>query len=188
MPRTILFLNSFSFLSSFLSSFLGSRFLCILGLIWPLQLSAESTSESSRDAWSIAARTGPAISVGGSGTYVPFLGNAMMGLEGIEVPSENYPGLYYDGVVRIYPNTKARGLYGGAGFHVLQGDLSGRLIRQGYTGRLGLYTERKAIFTRLEMGIGYYGLVELGDFNADKDGVFPLIQPTFGFTVGAAVF
>ena len=127
-------------------------------------------------------------SVGGSGTYVPFLGNAMMGLEGIEVPSENYPGLYYDGVVRIYPNTKARGLYGGAGFHVLQGDLSGRLIRQGYTGRLGLYTERKAIFTRLEMGIGYYGLVELGDFNADKDGVFPLIQPTFGFTVGAAVF
>ena len=131
---------------------------------------------------------GPAIAVGGSGTYVPFLGNAMMGLEGIDVPSENYPGLYYDGVVRIYPNTKARGLYGGAGFHALQGDLSGRLIRKGYTGRIGLYAERKALFTRLEMGIGYYGLVELSNFDDDKDGVFPLIQPTFGFTVGAAVF
>ena len=112
----------------------------------------------------------------------------MMGLEGIDVPSENYPGLYVDGVVRLYPNTKARGLYGGVGYHALRGDRRGVLTRQGYTGRIGLYSETKAFFTRLEMGIGYYGLVELSKFDADRAGVFPLIQPTFGFTVGAAVF
>ncbi len=131
---------------------------------------------------------GPALSFSGSGTYVPFLGNAMMGLDGREVPSENYPGLYYDGVVRLYPNNKARGIYGGAGWHHLQGDLNGELVRQGASGRFGVYTENKNVFTRVEMGLGYYGMVHLNDFDEDKTGSFPLVQPTFGFTVGAAIF
>jgi TPR repeat protein len=131
---------------------------------------------------------GPALSFAGSGTYVPYLGNAMMGLDGLDVPSENYPALYYDGVVRLYPNTKARGIYGGMGWHNIQGDIAGELVRKGASGRFGIYTENKSVFTRVEMGIGYYGPVELSNFDEDKDGTFPLVQPTFGFTVGAALF
>ena len=131
---------------------------------------------------------GPALSFAATGSYVPYLGNAMMGLSGLNVPADNYPGLYYDGVVRLYPNTKARGIYGGAGWHHLQGDINGILVRQGASGRLGIYSENKSFFTRMEMGIGYYGPVDLGNFGENTEGSFPLIQPTFGITVGTAVF
>ena len=131
---------------------------------------------------------GPALSMSGTGTYVPYLGNGLMFLRGMDVPSENYPGLYYDVIGRVYPNTQARGIYFGGGWHYLQGDVDASLTRQGASGRFGVYTETKNIFTRVEMGIGYYGLVDLSDFDEDETGSFPLLQPTFGFTTGVALF
>jgi hypothetical protein len=40
----------------------------------------------------------------------------------------------------------------------------------------------------MEMGIGYYGPVNLGNFGENTEGSFPLIQPTFGVTAGTAMF
>ncbi len=136
---------------------------------------------------------GPALSFSGAWSYTPYAGNALLFLKGEDVPDGNSSTLqYFDGVVRLYPNNKARGIYGGIGIHRLQasGGIIPRanLTRDGFSGRFGIYTENRGFFSRVEMGIGSYGWIDLNDFDADDSGIFPLIQPTFGLSFGAALF
>jgi hypothetical protein len=96
-----------------------------------------------------------------------------------------------DAGLRLYPNNKARGLYGMAGVHQLQasgGQLSSPLTRTGLSARLGMYSESKFFYTRVEMGMGQYGIIDLHDFDEDETSTFPLLQATLAFSCGFAFF
>jgi TPR repeat protein len=140
---------------------------------------------------------GPAIAVTGSYSYLPRLGGALMQLKGETAPGDPPDLQYADAGVRLYPNNKARGLYAMVGAHWMQaegGDLVDHellepvLTRVGPSARLGIHSENKALYTRVEMGIGSYGMIDLVDFDEDETGSFPLIQATLGLSVGFAPF
>jgi uncharacterized protein len=134
---------------------------------------------------------GPTIALTGAYSYLPGLGGVMLQIIGETYPS-NPPDLtYVDAGLRLYPNNKGRGLYGMAAVHQLQatgGDLTDPLTRQGVSARIGMYSESKLLYTRVEMGIGQYGMIFLEDFDEDETGSFPLVQATLGLSVGLALF
>jgi uncharacterized protein len=134
---------------------------------------------------------GPSIALTGSFSHVPELGGVMLQLIGETYP-ENPPDLrYLDAGLRIYPNNKGRGLYGMAAVHRVQalgGELGAPLTREGVSARVGMYSESKRFYTRVEMGLAQYGFVYLADFDEDETGAFPLIQATVALSVGLAVF
>ena len=134
---------------------------------------------------------GPAIALTGSYSFLPQLGGVMLQLQGDSYPDVKPDLQYYDAGVRVYPNNKARGLFGMVGFHrleALNGALSAPIARQGGSLRLGIHSDSRWSYTRVEMGIGQYGLVNLNDFDEDESGTFPLIQATLGISVGLAPF
>lgn len=134
---------------------------------------------------------GPAFSLVGAYSWAPALGGVMTVLKGDSYPDVPSNFQYMDAGIRFYPNNKARGLYGMLAVHQLEaygGDLVEPLIRQGISGRIGIYNENKAFFTRVEMGIGQYGMINLNDFDDAQTGSFPLIQATLAFSFGLAVF
>ena len=134
---------------------------------------------------------GPALSLTGSYSYLPTLGGVMSQLQGDSLPDVAQDLWYADAGVRIYPNNKGRGIYGMAGVHRIQainGDLKQPITREGVSARLGMYNENKAFYTRVEMGIAQYGMVDLEDFDDDETGTFPLVQATLGVSIGLAVF
>ena len=133
---------------------------------------------------------GPALSVGGSYSYLPGLGGPLMQLQGDTYPSDAPDLVYWDAAARLYPNNKARGLYVMAGWHQLKaqgGELASPITRAGPSARLGIHSENKLLYTRIEMGIGSYGTVYMRDFDEDESGSFPLIQAVLGFSVGIGV-
>jgi TPR repeat protein len=134
---------------------------------------------------------GPALSFTGSYSYLPTLGGIMEQLQGDSYPDVPGDLWYADAGVRLYPNNKGRGIYGMAGVHRIQavgGELQQPITREGLSARLGMYNENKAFYTRVEMGIAQYGMVNLQDFDEDETGTFPLIQATLGVSMGLAVF
>ena len=130
---------------------------------------------------------GPAFAVTGSYSYLPRLGGPLPMLNG-DTELVNNPDLtYWDAGVRLYPNNKARGLYAMAGWHQFTasgGDLAAPLIRSGPSLRLGIHSEAKVFYTRVEMGLGQYGIVDVNKFDEDETGTFPLILSVLGFSVG----
>jgi TPR repeat protein len=136
---------------------------------------------------------GPALALTGSYSYLPKLGGVMVQLEGDSYPDDAPDLTWVDAGLRLYPNTKARGLFVMAGAHRLQasgGVLAGGapVTRQGFSARLGIHNDARWSYTRVEMGIGQYGMVNLNDFDEDETGTFPLVQATLGFSVGLAPF
>jgi TPR repeat protein len=133
---------------------------------------------------------GPAIAITGSYSYLPQLGGALVQLKGESYP-DNPPDLQYlDAGVRLYGNNKARGLYGMVGWHQLQasgGDVQQPLIRNGFSARFGMHLENRFLYSRVEMGLGQYGVVYMRDFDEDETGSFPLIQATLGLSFGFSV-
>jgi len=133
---------------------------------------------------------GPAIAVTGSYSHLPGMGGPLMQLEGETDPADPPNLSYWDAGLRLYPNNKARGLYGMVAFHQLTasgGELSSPIYRAGPSARLGIHSENKFIYTRVEMGLGQYGMVYMNDFDEDETGSFPLLQPVLGFSVGAGI-
>ncbi len=132
---------------------------------------------------------GPALSVGGTFSYLPRAGSVMVLIEGDGTP-ELAPNLQViQAIGRLYPNPQARGLYGAVGWHQIAatgGSLADR-TRSGLSGRVGLRTQTGLTYTNLEMGFGNYGVVDLNDFDEDQNGSFPLILPTFAFGFGFAL-
>lgn len=134
---------------------------------------------------------GPAIALTGSYSYIPGAGGVMVQIEGGSYPDDPPDFTYMDAGLRLYPNNKARGLYGMAGVHQLQasgGQLSSPLTRTGLSARLGMYSESKFFYTRVEMGMGQYGIIDLHDFDEDETSTFPLLQATLAFSCGFAFF
>ena len=132
---------------------------------------------------------GPAISIAGSYSYLPYLGTALIYLNGDSDPLVDPGFTYVDMSLRLYPNNKARGFYGGLGVHRITaegGDLTEPLYRDGISGRVGIHSDTKGFYTRVELGIGQYGIIDINDFDEDEQGRFPLIQPTFGVAFGFA--
>ena len=130
---------------------------------------------------------GPALAVYGSYSYIPAAGTALVLIRGDDNPDIDPDLQYYDAAVRLYPNNKARGIYGGVGYHQLAviGDAFGtEYDRAGFSARLGLHNDNKRTYSNLELGIGQYGLVDINDFDEDEEGTIPLIQSTFGFSFG----
>lgn len=133
---------------------------------------------------------GPALAVTASGSFIPGIGGLMVQLKGDTAPDVQPDLRYLDAGLRLYPNNKARGLYGMVGVHELQasgGELNKPLARTGVSARLGMYSEDKLFYSRLEMGIGQYGMINLRDFDDDETGRFPLVQATLSFSFGLAV-
>jgi hypothetical protein len=125
-----------------------------------------------------------------SGSFIPGIGGLMVQLKGDTAPDVQPDLRYLDAGLRLYPNNKARGLYGMVGVHELQasgGELNKPLARTGVSARLGMYSEDKLFYSRLEMGIGQYGMINLRDFDDDETGRFPLVQATLSFSFGLAV-
>ncbi|MCB9777471.1 MAG: sel1 repeat family protein [Alphaproteobacteria bacterium] len=132
---------------------------------------------------------GPAISVGGTYSYMPWSGSVMALLVGQDSPSTPPDLQSISLIARLYPNTQARGLYGAVAVHqidALGGSLTEDLQRQGLSGRVGYRTDRKSIYTSLEIGFGQYGFVDLNDFDEDEEGLIPLVMPALAFSVGVA--
>ena len=140
---------------------------------------------------------GPALAFAGSYSYLPMLGGVMMQLKGGDAP-EDPPDLQYaDGGVRLYVNNKARGLYVMGAAHWMEAEggeltrdreLGPTLTRVGGSIRLGIHNEHKWTYTRVEMGLGSYGMVDLSDFDDEETGSFPLVQANLGFSFGVAPF
>jgi len=132
---------------------------------------------------------GPAISVGGTYSYLPGLGTAMMLLKGLDKPAVAPDIQSITLSARLYPNTQARGVYGAFGVHQLTasgGDLPQALVRSGWSARLGFRNDSKLFYTGIELGLGQYGLVYLKDFDSNETGILPLLLPTFNFSMGFA--
>lgn len=133
---------------------------------------------------------GPAVSVGGSYSYLPGLGGPIMMLKGYDSPSDPPDYIYWDASARLYPNNKARGFFVMASWHQLKasgGELASPLTRSGPSARVGIHNENKLLYTRIEMGLASYGMVYINDFDEDESGSFPLIQAVLGFSVGLGV-
>lgn len=134
---------------------------------------------------------GPALAVSGAYSWVPGVGGILVQLEGDSYPDDPLDYRYADAGVRLYPNNKARGLYGMVGVHQIEASgptLATPLTRAGFSGRIGIYSESKVAYTRVEMGIGQYGMIHLEQFDEDQTGSFPLLQATLGFSMGLAIF
>ena len=133
---------------------------------------------------------GPALAVTGSYSYLPKAGGALMLLQGDDEPT-NPPDLsYWDAGVRVYPNNKARGLFGMVSFHQLMaegGELTAPIYRVGPSARLGIHSESKLFYTRVEMGLGQYGMINMNDFDEEETGSFPLLQPVLAFSMGVGL-
>ena len=134
---------------------------------------------------------GPALAFAGSYSYLPKLGGVMMQLKGGDAP-EDPPDLQYaDGGVRLYVNNKARGLYVMGAAHWMEAEggeltrdreLGPTLTRVGGSIRLGIHNEHKWTYTRVEMGLGSYVMVDLSDVDDEETGSFPLVQANLGFS------
>ena len=133
---------------------------------------------------------GPAVAIHGSFSYVPVAGTALLLIRGQDNPETDPDLQYYDATVRLYPNNKARGIYGGVGYHQISlvgADFGTDFDRAGFSARLGLHNDNKRTYSNLELGIGQYGVVDINDFDEDEEGTIPLIQSTFGFSFGFSV-
>ncbi len=132
---------------------------------------------------------GPALSISGSYGYIPGGGSIMVLLDGEDSPDE-FPDLETIGVsARLYSNPQARGVYGAAGLHqntATGGSLTEDKVRTGWSARVGIRNDVKAMYSGVEFGIGQLGQVDLNDFDSDKTGKIPLIYPFFGFSFGVA--
>ncbi len=149
---------------------------------------------------------GPAISVAGQASYVPYAGAFLVSLDGDDtdeldangdIVKTSRPALQVlGGMARLYPNNKARGLYVGAGLHTLKaegGFPSEVRTRAGWNAVVGLRTDSRYGFVGLETGIGQYGVVKTTRFDSGAtkkekadDGGFPLIVPSFALSFGLA--
>ncbi len=149
---------------------------------------------------------GPAISIAGQASSVPYAGTFLVSLDGDDTdeldvngdiversrPTMNVVG----GMARLYPNNKARGLYVGVGAHRLsaEGGFPSELRqRQGWNAVVGLRTDSRYGFVGLETGVGQYGVVRTTDFDSGAtpqekrdDQGFPLIVPSFALSFGLA--
>lgn len=132
---------------------------------------------------------GPALSISANGSYIPGLGTFMVLLEGDSKP-EVQPALRVLGAsVRLYPNHQARGMFAAVGVHQIESladDPAENRLRTGWSARVGLRNDSKALFSGLELGFGQYGVVDIGDFDEDENGIIPLILPSIAFTFGLA--
>jgi hypothetical protein len=53
---------------------------------------------------------------------------------------------------------------------------------------MGFRSDSRGLYTGIEFGVAQLGLIDIQDFDPDSDpGKFPLILPTFAFSMGAAV-
>jgi TPR repeat protein len=141
----------------------------------------------------------PALSIAAGYSWLPFVGTVLPLLEGFEDPNPDAgpagTDFRYLGVTgRLYPNPRARGLYGFVGTDAL--NASGGYLRPGrefdrlgWRGGVGIRTDHKYTFVGLEAGIGYYGVVNLQDFDEDSQpGTIPVVQTTFALSMGFAPF
>lgn len=132
---------------------------------------------------------GPALSVAGTYSYIPSGGSVLVLIEGVSDPAQAPDLSVWSVTGRLYPNTQGRGLYGAVGFASLTasgGSIRKDRERAGWSARIGLRNQSGSTFTGLEMGLGSYGVIELADFDEEEDGSFPLLVPTFAFSVGLA--
>jgi TPR repeat protein len=141
----------------------------------------------------------PALSIAAGYSWLPYVGTVLPLLKGVEDPDPGTPPSgadyrYLGFTARLYPNPRARGLYGFAGID--QVTASGGYLkegrefdRSGWRGGVGLRTDNKYTFVGLEAGIGYYGVVKLTDFDEDSQpGSIPVVQTTFALSFGLVPF
>lgn len=134
---------------------------------------------------------GPALSLGGTFSYIPWGGTAFVLLEGEDKPDVPPDLQVITLSARIYPNTQARGLWVGAGAHQMTasgGSLEGQedLVRTGFSARVGFRNDSRMFYTGVEMGLGTYGTVDIKDFDEDESGLIPLLLPAMAVSVGFA--
>jgi uncharacterized protein len=134
---------------------------------------------------------GPALSISGGWSYVPGLGSFMVMLDGEDEPAKAPAVRFAGGNIRIYPNHQGRGIYGSAGLHQVTGvggSLKSPRTRSGWNAKMGFRSDSRGLYTGIEFGVAQLGLIDIQDFDPDSDpGKFPLILPTFAFSMGAAV-
>jgi TPR repeat protein len=133
---------------------------------------------------------GPALSIGGTYSYLPKAGAVMMLIKGMDNP-ENPPDLWSMSLsARLYPNTQARGLYFAVGAHQVEawgGDLEVPLMRQGFSARVGMRNDVRFGYTGLDIGLFQLGVIDINDFDEDEQGLIPFINTAFSFSAGLAI-
>lgn len=134
---------------------------------------------------------GPAFSVGGTFSYIPGGGSLFLLLRGESDPQVAPDLQVITLTARVYPNNRARGLWGGIGVHELvafDGDLAtrGTMTRRGATVRFGVRNDNKNVYTGLEVGMGTFGTVDINDFDEEETGKIPLLLPSLAVSGGLA--
>lgn len=132
---------------------------------------------------------GPSIALTGAYSFLPEVGGALSLLRGEDWPANPAPYQYIGLGARVYVSNKARGIYGMADVCQIDGgSVEVPLTRSGFSGRVGLYSESRAWYTRIEMGLGRFGSIDISDWDEDEQGVFPLIEAAIALSAGVSFF
>ncbi len=135
---------------------------------------------------------GPALSVAGELSYIPYVGAVLVSLENDPQPTDEPALQQVSAVARLYPNHQARGGFIGASYGqmlTVGGSVDPPLVRNGFTVRAGLRNDNKRVYAGAEIGMAVYGLVDTNKFAEDGEDnhtPIPLVMPFFVFTVGLA--
>ena len=135
---------------------------------------------------------GPALTVAGEFSYIPGAGVFLVSLENGPEPSEAPALQQWSAVGRLYPNHQARGLFFGASYGQMAtvgGSVDPAIVRNGFTGRVGVRNDNKAGYVGGEFGMAAYGLIDTNNFAEDDEEdhpPIPLIMPFFVVTFGLA--
>ncbi len=154
---------------------------------------------------------GPGLAVNAHYSVIPFAGTVLLAVE--DQPLRATPDLAISGIgARIYPNNKGRGLYIGAGIHVLTArnvplpeaddpDVFGRtdlgfdpaktadetFSRTGLNAKFGIRSQAKSTYSLLEFGLATYGTLNTNHFDEPSENIaLPLLLPSVAFSLGFA--
>ncbi len=133
---------------------------------------------------------GPAISIGGTYSYIPYGGGLLMALEGRDIPPSAPNLASISLMARLYPNTQARGIYFAVAGHQVDAwgnDLNSPIQRQGWSVRVGTRADTGRGYTGLDIGLFQLGFIDLDDFDGKGETLIPLINTAFSFSAGLAL-
>jgi hypothetical protein len=135
---------------------------------------------------------GPALTVAGEFSYIPAAGSVLVSLENGPEPTDDPALQQWSAVGRVYPNHQARGLFFGASYGQMAtvgGSVDPPIVRNGFTGRVGVRNDNKFGYVGGEFGLAAYGLVDTNKFAEDGETnhtPIPLLMPFFVVTFGFA--
>ncbi|MEN0067407.1 MAG: tetratricopeptide repeat protein [Myxococcota bacterium] len=156
---------------------------------------------------------GPGLAVNAHYSFIPLAGTALLAVEDQASLNATPDLTIYGFGGRFYPNNKGRGLFIGAGFHVLSAQGGGLAdlpdpnvtdnndaprfnppkssgptrTRSGFNAKVGIRSQAKSTYSMVEIGLATYGSLNTNHFDEFSENVaLPLLLPSVAFSFGFA--